>query len=1129
MPRQDTIDQRRNRDQDVRSSGYKDINKLGNQIATPLAQQQVPEIARGQVTLGQTQFGRSANIVDTTSPVSTQIANLIQTGLKATESAVKSAYEISKIYDDNTNDELKEKIKKIEESDRLPQDKAAAIAALYDQYKPKFITRNAKNQIDDSSFKAHQSVAPLTYADLSQDFKLGQLEIETADYNGDEDKRIEDMVAYKKTWEDRFNSQFKDNPELLKKSQLLLLGYTADTNSSIESLVKDLITETAGDVREHIGDYLDERLATDPSVRDPGVGISLDEGEMYEDFVNWMQSKGITLPVDDPELSPIIQSYLQPELVKLSEGVRKAYNIKRQGLRQEYLGGRLTESSTIAVSSIVDAPINEDSFQSEYDTVVDRASQYLIHSPESLTVNNKIADSFHAVAMAAASRSFENLDETYEKTLSMLIEDLSTATSEQKQAIKDMAMKKTRSFDGVEKHPQYGDMRSLFTKGENPAFIPSSLRAFASEFASASFLQRSRLAPEFDVELAALQMNYGGTLASTFNFETVGTLGLNSTLRPQLRQDLNTLLVTWSDQNFTDKADAFVWLQDAIQTQFSFLGEEDRSALSFNLINFLDSDEILSNILDLRSAIYSDLQSDQTPLDISTVIESSETIVNRLRNSPFAQPDASGNVQFGLAPSPALTAQMAANDGEATWETFLSSALPDPIDITSGPVSQSADAVVGVLNSVVFNSQSPIFAALEGIQNKGDRRNRFFEVVDYVTNGEATVLTKQSLFQLYSTIAADPESPEVRETAITAAKGLVVKDLLKSEFMTESWVSLERTSPDQVGNLEKSYQRLDAALDNKSSSNWIDLMYQAFGEEAAPTIISYYSDLPASSRSMLDIQQFVTSSGFVYEDNQLKPAVDSDDPTALPNQAIIRFGTSSNGTPESKVAYITEYKNYFTQLGETNDVTSSRAEAVSELLGLNYQWLSTNGFIELLNESTYSPNTSLDKLAIKIATSKRATELEQVGLTSERGRQLETEGIEPSKRDYEIARLMQASFDPEVGLTYKGLITLDMYARSSFALQPGMYQQDVRPVLRNGGVYFEIPDPYVEQGRRRAPMSVELPYLGQSAYPYAAYSYGLTRETIKQLRQEEIKAQPATWSGLSTMYGASSSVNPRDK
>jgi len=1057
MPRQDQNDPNRQQPsrRDASYGVYNQLGALQQSQAFQVGGQAGPGVQQGQVTYGTTTFGQGANILQTTPNTSQQLANLLSTALGAASDAAQTYKTVGTVHDNEQAEALQQRLGEAEEQ-YSGAELESKRAEIYKEYQDKMMLNRSKQDITARYYNAKSKVAPLKYEDMTLDFKLAQLKIENGEYDTEEE-RIQAMIALKEEWSGLFTEAFKNNELLLKRAEVLLQGYTGETNDSINTLVDGIIGETMGNLKDHLTPFIQNRLAGDPTLNQPGAGIPSDSGKLYAEFVEYLEAQGVALPAEDPELGPLLQERIEPELSKFATQLEKTYNRQRYSERQNGLTDALGNAVNVFSKNIQLAPVGsdpEDLDGSGVITLLDALSTEY----DTPSVNRTIADQIHSLAYSFGVVAYEDVDTAYNNAANFFIEKLKISR-ERKEQIKSF-LPKTRDWSraGIDSTTGARSFVDIDSKTNELTLNVGSFKAVSDHLLSSSQLERRSLAPETDASLEALQQAYVTRVLSEMRLDQDPVWRtLSNPQQDQALLKLQQLVETAIDQT-SNTSDALMFIEDGLAGIPEVALYPGLESVMFNrVMQLMSSDAVLSTSFDLRDMVNKDATDPDYTFDFSVFRDQSNILLEAVKGSPysnydevnltvnFTRPLSPEQIAIGAFPSQDKFGQVLANFG-----------------ITRIPQTNSSvgytDSTVAVLDAVLLQENPISIAFREGSEQH--RKERFKEVLNRITGDQPlSANTVNNLYQGYLRNIDNFADPVVREEYKQYAHQQILEATAQSRVGTRMWQPL---SKDQLDAEDKQWKAF--GIKAQSGKGWQDAVYDTFERDVANSVLMYLDTQVQGSVGLADIKAFFTQNGFTWDGEFVTPTVNNpNDDSHMSNHQIIAFGFKKNpGAADGQnVAIVGDAVNgdlipYFVELSESEGDTT-RSQNVIQLLSLPWDAITDDMFVEDIRFN------DLDTIQSKLR-----------------------KYVPNDTTARELALLTHATFSPERGLTQNGLAFLDQYARGTVELDPNgkrMYNVELMPVLKNGMVYFAVNEQIVQGATgtvRQLQRVFDFPFIRQS-------------------------------------------------
>lgn len=278
---------------------------------------QTPELMSGKTTGGDVNFGRGANQIGGTN-VSSELANVIFGGIKTVSTVAQGAATLAKVHDKDVQDKMNARLREAEErlnkglaeDGKSPYDKShyqSEISGIYADYKGKYWLKDSKNNVDQLSWDAQMKVRPFKYTEAERDAIRERDEILNRDWGDDIDGQVEALKEWSGKWESRLLHLAGQNQELSDKALTLIGGVNVETDNARLGAVDKVIKSRVGDLTMQVDTWLNEIMRT-------GAVPPPDSTSRAAAFSDWLVSKGVIDPMQDPVYGADVQAKIQERL-----------------------------------------------------------------------------------------------------------------------------------------------------------------------------------------------------------------------------------------------------------------------------------------------------------------------------------------------------------------------------------------------------------------------------------------------------------------------------------------------------------------------------------------------------------------------------------------------------------------------------------------------------------------------------------------------------------------------------------------------------------------------------------------------------------------------------------------------
>ena len=1074
MPRQDPNDPNRQRPsrRDASQGVYNQLGALQQQQVYQVGGQAAPGVQQGQVYLGGVSFGQGANVLQTTPNTSQQLANVLNAVMTAGQSTAQVYNTVATNNDQTASEKMQQALGEAEEQfegSELESKKAE----IYKKYQEEMMLNRSKSKLNEQYYNARARIKPLEFDELATDFKLQQLTVENGDY-GTEQERIDAMVKLKEEWTGIFDKAFKDNELLLKRGQILLQGYTGNTNDVITSVVNSIIEETMGNLNDHIDPFVESRLAGDPTLAEPGAGLPTPEN-LYDEFTTYLAARGVALPTDDPELGPLIQERIAPYLAKQADRLTKVHTVQRNAERYNGFITRLNQNVSVLTSRLNDLPVGEDLDDLDGSEVMVYlnavASEY-----DNPVANRAIADQIHKLSYAFGSSAREDVDAAYDDAANYFIEQLPISKDRKDQILASLPKARDWSSVGINQNG-VREIVSTDSKTNEVTINVPSFRAIASDILNSSQLNRRALAPEVDASLEMITQAYSTRVLSELRLDQDPIWRtLPSGQGDQALLSLQQLIEQAIDQS-TNLTDAMMYVEDGLYGIPEVAAYPQlQSVMLSRTMQLFSKDPILQATFSLRDNLVKDVQDPSYTFDFVAWRENSNLLIDMIKESPYANYDP---VNMTLDFTRPLSPEQVAINAMSSEDKFGS--VLDQMNVSRIPYTlsavQYADATVNAIDGLLLQ-ESPVSVAMrEGSEQ--DRRERFKEVINRITGDQqlsAEVFT--NIYQGYLSNLDNFDDPVKREEYKLYVQQQVLDATTRSRTGTRMWNPI---TPTQL-ELESEEHWKGFAVKAGSAKGWQDTIYEFFDRDTANSLLIYLDTQVQGNIGLQDVKQFFESNGFTWDGQFVVPTIsDHNDRSHMSNHQVIAFGSEqAPGTADrrnvakvgAKVA--TDLIPYFQELGPEADPV--RLQEAITLLSLPWDNMVDTRFTTALR------NGDLEVIQSRF---------QKQGISRERA--------------VALSKITYATFSPMRGLSYRGLSYLDQYVRGNVSIDDtkGVRSLKLTPRIKNGGVYFSVPEqissptgpviierildlPYIYQGNTSGlPSAIAFPPAKDMVFPPA--------------------------------------------
>ena len=217
-----------------------------------------PKIEQSQVDYGTTQFGQGANKVGG-SNISSQLSQLINTGISTAASVVDIAHKQQKRKDAEVEDNRLEQMRELMTNgvdgtawvNMSDEAKLNAQQVLNRRAAADTTLKSSRRPIEAEIFKNQLAVPSAQYDDLAQKYQTKKNDIELATYEH-EWQRVDDLVAANEAFYTEVQSRFKDNGDIMDSAQSTVAGFAKADRSTVDAQARRELTKNKGQIEQQV-------------------------------------------------------------------------------------------------------------------------------------------------------------------------------------------------------------------------------------------------------------------------------------------------------------------------------------------------------------------------------------------------------------------------------------------------------------------------------------------------------------------------------------------------------------------------------------------------------------------------------------------------------------------------------------------------------------------------------------------------------------------------------------------------------------------------------------------------------------------------------------------------------------
>jgi hypothetical protein len=236
------------------------MNNLGAPVQNEGVQYttDAPRMEQSQVDYGTTQFGQGANKVGG-SNISSQLAQMINVGIKSAETVVDIAHKQKKKKDAEVEDNRIEQMRELMTNgvdgkawvNMTDEAKLNAQQVLNRRAAADTTLKSSRRPIEDEIFKNQLAVPSAQYDDLAQEYQTKKNEIELATYEH-EWQRVDDLVAANEAFYTEVQDRFKDNGDIMDSAQATISGFAKADRSTVDAQARRELTKNKGQIEQQV-------------------------------------------------------------------------------------------------------------------------------------------------------------------------------------------------------------------------------------------------------------------------------------------------------------------------------------------------------------------------------------------------------------------------------------------------------------------------------------------------------------------------------------------------------------------------------------------------------------------------------------------------------------------------------------------------------------------------------------------------------------------------------------------------------------------------------------------------------------------------------------------------------------